>query len=98
MGFGQRLTHSIASWSDLHFHNQKPATNSLVSGNGPSVTIRFCPENLTRAPFELGCNPSASSSTPAFFNSSLNLLISVRSCALGSLPASEFLLALTITI
>src|SRR4030095_12012360 len=98
MGFGQRLTHSIASWSDLHFHSQNPATASLVSGNGPSVTIRFCPENLTRAPFELGCNPSPASITPALFNSSLNLLISARSWSLGILPASEFLLALTITM
>src|SRR5262249_29887103 len=98
MGFGQRLTQSIASCSDLHFHSQKPAINSLVSGNGPSVTIRFFPENLIRAPFELGCNPSPATITPALFNSSLNLLIPARSSALGFLPASEFLLALTITM
>src|SRR5215510_2612896 len=98
MGFGQRLTHSIASCSDLHFHSQKPATNSLVSGKGPSVTIRFWPENLTRAPLELGCNPSPASITPALVNSSLNLLVSARSSALGILPASEFLLAFTITM
>jgi hypothetical protein len=64
----------------LHFQSQNPATNSLVSANGPSITIRFSPENLTRAPFELGCNPSPASITPAFVSSSLNLPISVSSC------------------
>src|SRR5437764_8674931 len=98
MGFGQRLTHSIASWSELHFHSQKPAINSFVSGKGPSVTIRSGPANLTRAPFELGCNPSPASIMPALLNSSLNLPISARSSALGILPASEFLLALTTTM
>src|SRR5438067_3537543 len=51
---GARLSHSIASSRDLHFHNQKPATSSFVSANGPSITD-FCPfENLTRAHIELG--------------------------------------------
>src|SRR5689334_20655500 len=54
IGLGQRLTQSIASCFDLHFQIQKPATNSFVSVNGPSVTVRLLPENFTRAPFELG--------------------------------------------
>ena len=33
--------------------------------------LGFPPENLTRAPFELGWSPSPSSSTPAFTSSSL---------------------------
>ena len=33
---------------------QKPAISSFVSANGPSMTVRFLPENRTRAPFELG--------------------------------------------
>ena len=54
IGFGAFLTHSIASSRDLHWKIQNPAMSSLVSGNGPSVTIRLLPENLTRAPLELG--------------------------------------------
>src|SRR4029077_7775227 len=98
MGLGQRLTHSIASCNDAHFHSQKPATNSFVSANGPSVTIRFSPANLTRAPFELACSPSAASSKPALVRSSLNFPIAARSCSLGRPPASEDLVALTITM
>src|SRR5262249_47495483 len=98
MGFGQRLTHSIASCSDLHFHSQKPAPNSLVSGKGPSSTIRFWRENLPWAPLEPGSTPSPARIPPPSVISSLNLLISARSPALAILPASEFLLAFTITM
>src|SRR5436305_9964128 len=83
---------------DLHCHSQKPAISSFVSANGPSITVRFPPENRTRFPFELGCSPSPASSTPAFINSSLNLPISDNSSWFRRLPASEFLLAFTITM
>src|SRR5271165_4977276 len=98
MGLGQPLTHSIASSSDAHFHSQKPATSSFVSANGPSITIRFSPANFTRTPFELACRPSAASSTPALISSSLNFPISARNSSLGRAPASEGLVALTITM
>jgi hypothetical protein len=52
------LTHSIASAIDLTCHSQKPAISSLVSLNGPSITVRFPPENRTRLPFELAWSPS----------------------------------------
>src|SRR5215217_740129 len=52
--YGMRLTHSIASSIDFTFQIQKPAISSRVSANGPSVTIRFPPENFTRLPLELG--------------------------------------------
>ena len=94
-GLGQRFTHSIASSIDLTFQIQKPAISSLVSANGPSITVRFAPENRTRAPFELGWSPSPASITPAFTSSSLNLPISARSFSSGSTPASESLVALT---
>src|SRR5437870_6061837 len=97
MGLGQRLTHSIASFFDFTCQSQKPAISSFVSAKGPSITVRLLPENLTRAPFELGWSPSPASSTPAFTSSSLNFPISVRSCSLGITPASESLLAFTIT-
>src|SRR5262245_38908630 len=77
---------------------QKPATSSFDSANGPSSTVRLLPEKRTRAPFELGCSPSAASSTPAFISSSLYLPMSVRSFSLGITPASVLLLALTITM
>src|SRR6266571_3693613 len=95
IGLGQRLTHSIASSFDFTCHIQKPATSSLVSAKGPSTTVRFAPENRTRAPFELGCSPSPASITPAFTSSSLNFPIAARSFSSGITPASESLLALT---
>src|SRR6185437_3269428 len=78
--------------------SQNPATSSLVSANGPSITVRFAPENFTRAPLELGCSPSAASSTPAFTSSSLYLPIAASSSWLGITPASLSALALTITM
>src|SRR5258708_8238689 len=56
------------------------------------------PENRTRLPFELACSPSPASITPAFTSSSLYLPILARISVLGRMPASETLLALTITI
>src|SRR5439155_16162129 len=97
-GLGQRLSHSIASSIDLTCHNQNPAISSFVSAKGPSITVRDFPENRTRTPFELGWSPSPASNTPAFASSSLNFPISVRSCWLGITPASESLVALTMTI
>src|SRR5258706_4220405 len=98
IGFGQRLTHSIASAFDFTFHSQKPATSSFVSANGPSVTMRFAPEKRTRAPLLLDCSPSPASITPALVSSSLYLPIAWSSSWLGILPASESLLAFTITM
>src|SRR5262249_10459479 len=83
---------------DFTCQSQKPATSSFASVNGPSITVRCFPENRTRAPFELGCSPSPASITPAFTSSSLNFPICVRSSWLGRMPASESLLALTITM
>ena len=44
----------MASSSDLTFHSQKPAINSLVSANGPSMTTFSSPEKRTLTPLELG--------------------------------------------
>ena len=71
MGLGQRLAHAIASSSELAWISQKPAISSCAGANGPATTVRRSPENRTRAPFELGCNPSPASSAPAFASSSL---------------------------
>ena len=35
---------------DFTRHNQKPAISSFVSANGPSITVRFAPENLSARP------------------------------------------------
>src|SRR5690349_13416467 len=72
--------------------------SSLVSPNGPSITVRLSPEKRTRAPFELGCSPSPASMIPAFTNSSLYLPMALRSASLGRTPASESLVARTITM
>src|SRR5262245_55025236 len=97
-GLGQRLIHSIASAFDFTWMIQYPATSSLVSAKGPSITVRLSPENLTRAPFELACNPLPSSITPAFTISSLNFAMAESSSSVGILPVSESLVALTITM
>src|SRR5262249_24338588 len=93
-----RLTHSIASSSDLTCQSQKPAINSFVSAKGPSMTVRLLPENRTRLPRELGWSPSPASITPAFTSSSLNFPISVSSCSLAITPASSSWFALIRTM
>src|SRR6185437_14877087 len=75
----------------------KPATSSLVSAYGPSITVRCLPSKRTRAPLELGCRPSPISITPASTSFSLNLPISASSLASGMPPASDSSLAFTIT-
>jgi len=95
---GERRIHSMASSMDFTCHSQKPAISSLVSVNGPSVTVLLPPPNLTRTPFALECSPSPASITPAFTSSSLNLPISVRISRLGSTPDSDSWFAFTITM
>src|SRR5580700_1655322 len=72
--------------------------SSLVSANGPSITVVLPSENRTRLPLELAWSPSAASITPARTNSSLNFPISASSSLVGRTPASESLQALTITM
>ncbi len=38
----------------VHLEHPEPGDQILASMKGPSITVRFVPENLTRAPFELG--------------------------------------------
>ena len=83
---------------DFTCHSQNPAMSSFVSANGPSMTVLSAPENLTRFPLEVGWRPSPASMTPAFTSSSLYLPISVRIFSLGICPASDSLLAFTITM
>src|SRR5712664_211395 len=78
--------------------SQKPATRSLVTANGPRLTLGAFPAYLIRAPFDVGCRPSPASMTPAFTISSLNLPIAVSISVLGITPASVSLLAFTITM
>src|SRR5919108_4600662 len=53
---------------------------------------------MIRLPLDVGCRPSPANITPAFTSSSLNFPISASSLVVGSLPASESLVALTITM
>ena len=82
-GFGQRLTHSIASSIERTCQSQKPARSSLVSAKGPSMTVRRGPEKRTRLPSELALRPSPASITPAFTSCSLNAIISEISFSSG---------------
>src|SRR5258707_3748417 len=70
--------------------------SSFDSAKGPSITVRFVPEYLTRQPFELAFRPEASSRTPAFCSSSWYFCISEMSFSEGITPASESFVALTI--
>src|SRR6266540_3312066 len=70
--------------------------SSFASAKGPSITVRFAPEYLTRQPLELAWSPEASSSTPALCISSWYLCISDISFSEGITPASESFVALTI--
>src|SRR5689334_13968033 len=89
----------MASSRDLTCKIEKPATSSLASVNGPSTTVRDLPENLTRAPLELGWRPSRASRTPALMSSSLYLPISAISCGSGRAPSfSDSAVALTMTM
>src|SRR5579863_9217095 len=67
---------------------QNPAITSLASANGPSVITRLPPDTRSRVPLELGCSPSAPSSTPAFLMSSLNFIMAMTSSFLGG-PCSS---------
>src|SRR5215475_14814911 len=99
MGLGQRFTHVTASSIDFTFQSQYPAVSSFVSANGPSVTVRLFPENLTRLPYLLGFNPSPASMMPALTSSSLKVPISLSIFSSpGVISASDSFVALTITI
>ena len=97
-GFGQRLTHSIASSIERTCQSQKPARSSFVSAKGPSMTVRRGPEKRTRLPSELALRPSPASITPAFTSCSLNAIISEISFSSGGTPASDSFVALTSTM
>src|SRR5262245_63979286 len=62
------------------------------------MIVFFPPEKRTRFPFLLGRRPSPASMTPALTSSSLNLPMSLNSFSEGSIPASEFFVAFTITM
>src|SRR2546427_9275075 len=69
--------------------------SSFASVKGPSTTVRFAPEYLTRHPLELACSPEASSRTPAFCSSSWYFAIFARIGSCGMTPASESFVAFT---
>src|SRR5262245_58867948 len=62
------------------------------------MTHAVPPDNTNRFPLLLACRPSPANITPALTSSSLNLPMSASSFSLGITPASEFFVALTITM
>ena len=81
-------------------HSQKPAMSSLVSAKGPSITVFGPPPPVkrTRLPALLGLRPSPDCMMPALTSCSLKAVMSASSFSLGMIPASEFFVALTITM
>src|SRR4029077_3541539 len=69
---GARFSHSGAWSSERTSHSQYPPTSSLLSANGPSMTLRCLPSNRTRLPCELGERRPLPTTIPAFANASLN--------------------------
>jgi hypothetical protein len=67
----------MASARDRTSTSAKPATASLASVNGPSVTVISSPTEVTRTP--PASRPPVASSTPAAVSSSMNLPISAYS-------------------
>ena len=66
LGVGGALDPLDGLCEDLTCQIWKPAMSSLASVKGPSMTVRDLPENLTRAPLELGWRPSEASRRRAF--------------------------------
>ena len=96
---GERLIHSTASSRLATCQIQKPATSSLASANGPSITVAAPSRSkATRVPTLLGANPSPASMTPASTSDSLNLFISMNRSSGGSSPAVAASFSLTRTM
>ena len=77
----KRLASSIASSLDRTSTRAKLRMVSLDSVNGPSVTVIFPPEEVTRVPS--GSSPPAASSTPFLVISSTSRSISATSLSSG---------------
>src|SRR5207247_4783505 len=86
--YGARFSHSRASSSERTCQSQYPATSSLVSAHGPSMTVRFLPSNRTRLPCELGERRPAPRTTPALTSSSLNFWYSAIASGVGGVAVS----------
>src|SRR6202035_4713801 len=93
-----RFTQATASSMSLTSQSQKPATSSLVSANGPSMTVRPGPSNAIRLPCEEGLRPWAASLMPALTNSSLYLCIASHISVVGRMPFSLSPVGFTSTI
>src|SRR2546421_6465630 len=78
----------MASSSERTCHSQYPATSSLVSAHGPSMTVRFLPSNRTRLPCALGVSRPAPTTTPDLISSSLNLWYAAIASGVGGVAAS----------
>src|SRR5580692_7484149 len=94
---GARLAHSTASSIEFTWRIQYPAVSFFDSSNGPVMTARLPPENLTRRPSALGSSPARSTSAPACLRSSLYLPIAASSSSLGTAPGSGSPLIINIT-
>src|SRR5690349_18691110 len=78
----------IASALVAAFRIAQPPMISLVSENGPSITVNSPPDSRMRAPSLLAIRPPVSTSLPFLNDSSTNLPIASISAAGG--PASRY--------
>src|SRR3954469_3341668 len=90
IGLGQRLAHSTASSMERTCQIQNPATSSLVSAKGPSVTVRLVPLKWIRLANLVGLSPSAASMIPALTSSSLYFPICSNISSLHSAGEDSF--------
>src|SRR2546422_2663182 len=78
----------MASSIERTCHSQYPATSSLASANGPSITVRLLPSNRTRFPSGLGVRRPEATTTPALTSSSLNFWCAAMASGVGGVAAS----------
>src|SRR3954469_22811004 len=98
MGLGQRFAQATASSMSLTSQIEKPAISSLVSANGPSMTVRPEPSKAMRLAWALGLRPAAATMMPALTSSSVNRSIASNASVVGGTPFSVSSLAFTSTM
>ena len=87
MRLGERFAQAIASSMSLTSQIEKPAINSRLSANGPSMTVRLEPSNTMRLPCASFLRPAAATKTPALTSSSVNQSIAAKASSASGVGA-----------
>src|SRR4029079_131736 len=67
---------------------EKPAISSRVSANGPAMTVRLGPSQVSRLSGALFLRPAPATNTPALTSSSMNRSIAANASGEGGAPLS----------